>query len=404
VAAGHDAFPFELVRSYFASIEGYGQALDPHRDALFQLAAHPAPWGSAFNMTALALRLSAHANAVSRKHGEVSRAMWTSLWPDRPDPETPIRSITNGVHVPTWTASEVDRVFRRHVAENWIERHDDPKLWDSISGIPDQVLWETRRRLKAGLFHFLHDRIRQRWAAHDLEADQAVAFGSLLDPDALTLGFARRFAAYKRATLILRDPDRLRAILDDPRRPVQIVFAGKAHPADEGGKDLLQTVYRAARDPALAGRIAFLEDYDMHAAHWLVQGVDVWLNNPRPPLEASGTSGMKAGLNGVPSLSVLDGWWIEGFDTTNGWAFGGTPDGDEGDSRDADELYEALVKKIVPLYYDRDPEGIPRGWLPFVRRIMQTAIPSFSARRMMKEYVTSMYASAARMVETKTRA
>ena len=404
VAAGHDAFSYDLVRGYFKSIEGYGEPLDLHRERLFGLASHPAPWGEAFNMTALALRLCAHANAVSRKHGEVSRAMWASLWPDRPAGETPIRSVTNGVHVPTWTAGEVDRLFRKHIAENWMDRHDDAKLWEKVAKIPDDVLWETRRRLKAGLFHFLHDRIRQRWAAHDLEADQAVAFGSLLEPDALTLGFARRFASYKRATLILRDPDRLRAILDDLRRPVQIVFAGKAHPADEGGKDLLQAVYRAARDPALAGRIAFLEDYDMHAAHWLVQGVDVWLNNPRPPLEASGTSGMKAGLNGVPSLSVLDGWWIEGFDETNGWSFGGAPDGDEGDARDANELYEALEQRIVPLYYDRGPDGIPRGWLPIVRRIMQTTIPAFAARRMMKDYVTNMYAPAASPSETRTQA
>jgi glycogen phosphorylase len=402
VAAGHDAFSFDLVRSYFASLEGYGEALAPVRDRLFGFAAHPAPWGQAFHMTTLALHLSAHANAVSRKHGEVSRAMWKSLWPEKPESETPIRSITNGIHVPTWTAGEMDRMFRRHVGEGWMDRHDDPKLWEKMSKVPDEVLWETRRRLKAGLFHFLHDRIRQRWAAHDLQADQAVAFGALLDPDALTLGFARRFAAYKRATLILRDPERLRSILDDSRRPVQIIFAGKAHPADEGGKDLLQAVYRAARDPALAGRIALLEDYDMHAAHWLVQGVDVWLNNPRPPLEASGTSGMKAGVNGVPSLSVLDGWWIEGFDGTNGWAFGGSPDGEEGDARDANDLYETLEKQIVPLYYDRRADGVPTGWLPVVRRIMQTTIPAFSARRMMKEYVTHMYAPAASAAESRT--
>jgi starch phosphorylase len=231
-----------------------------------------------------------------------------------------------------------------------------------------------------------------------------VAFGSLLDPDAFTIGFARRFATYKRADLILRDPARLKRLLTDRRRPVQFIFAGKAHPADEHGKDLLQAVYRAARDPETAGRIAFLEDYDMHSAHWLVQGVDVWLNTPRPPLEASGTSGMKAGLNGVPSASILDGWWVEGYDGGNGWAFGPEVGSDEGpeasdadaaNARDAESLYQVLEKTIVPLYYDRDAEGVPHGWLRVVRRAMQTITPAFSARRMMKEYVERMYLPAA---------
>ncbi len=404
VAAGHDAFPFPLVETYIASLDGYGPATDAYRERLFALAGFPAQWGQAFNMTALALRLGAHVNAVSRKHGEVSRAMWSTLWPGLPEEKVPIRSITNGVHVPTWTGGEIDRLLRTHLGEDWMARHDEPDLWKKLSAIPDEALWEARRKLKGALFDSLRDRVRLRWAALDSEPGQAVASGALLDPDALTIGFARRFATYKRASLIFRDPARLRGILNDARRPVQIIFAGKAHPADEHGKALLQSIYRAARDPALAGRIAFLEDYCMHAAHWLVQGVDLWLNNPRAPLEACGTSGMKAGINGVPSLSVLDGWWNEGFDGTNGWAFGGGPDGEEGDGRDAEELYRLLEGTIVPLYYDRGDDGLPRGWLQVVRRAIQTVTPAFSARRMMKEYVEAMYIPAVRSATSRSQA
>ena len=394
VAAGHDAFYYPLMEGHLDPIEGYGvTALGDLRAKLYGLASYPADWGMAFNMTALALRLSGHVNAVSRKHGEVSRAMWTSLWPDKKPDEVPIVSITNGVHVPTWVANATDRCLRDHLDPDWLRRHDDPALWQKAESIPDEALWALRSHVKLGLFHFLRDRLRQRWAAHDVEASQAVALGALLDPEALTIGFARRFASYKRATLILRDLDRLRHILDDTHRPVQIIFAGKAHPADEGGKDLLQAVYRAARDPLLAGRIAFLEDYDMHAAHWMVQGVDLWLNNPRAPLEASGTSGMKAGINGVPSLSVLDGWWMEAWDGKNGWAFPEAEDGDI-DAEDVERLYSLLEKEIVPLYYDRGMDGIPRGWLQVVRHALRTVTPAFSARRMVKQYVREMYAPA----------
>jgi glycogen phosphorylase len=395
VAAGHDAFPFDLVRHYLGRLDQYGEAMEAHRDRLFSLGSYSTPWGTGFHMTALAMRLSGHVNAVSRKHGEVSRAMWAALWPGTPPERVPIRSITNGVHVPTWIGGEMDRLLRAKLDKNWIARQDDASLWDRLSRIPDEALWEARRNLKTRLFHFIHDRVRERWAAHDLEAGQAVALGSLLDPEALTIGFARRFASYKRATLMLRDRDRLRSLLDDPRRPVQIIFAGKAHPADGAGKDLLQEIYRAAREPALAGRIAFIEDYDMHAAHWLVQGVDLWLNNPRAPLEACGTSGMKAGINGVPSLSVLDGWWIEAYDGGNGWAVPGGPDGEEGDARDFEDLYRILEQQIVPLYYERHLDGVPRGWLRVVRHAIQTIAPAFSARRMVKEYVETMYAPAA---------
>ena len=404
VPAGHDAFPFPLVETYVSRLGEYGAAIDAYRDRFYSMATHPAAWGPAFNMTALALRLSGHVNAVSRKHGEVSRAMWQDLWPGLPVDQVPIASITNGVHVPTWIAGDIDRLHRRYVAEDWIDRHDDPALWERASAIPDEALWEVRRKLKAGLFHFLRDRVRHRWAASHADPGQAVSFGSLLDPAALTIGFARRFATYKRAGLILRDPAKLHAILTDERKPVQIIFAGKAHPADEQGKEILQSVYRASRDPAAAGRIAFLEDYDMHAAHWLTQGVDLWLNNPRAPQEASGTSGMKAGINGVPSVSILDGWWAEAADRGNGWAFGGDAEAPDADARDAAELYKLLEETIVPLYYDRDAGHIPHGWLQVVRQTIRSVTPAFSTRRMMKEYVERMYIPAALGAISRTKA
>ncbi|HKQ18781.1 MAG TPA: alpha-glucan family phosphorylase [Candidatus Eisenbacteria bacterium] len=399
VAAGHDAFPYAMVESHLATIEGFGSWLDPLRSRLLDLGVYE----GAFNMTVLAMHLAGRVNGVSRRHGEVSRQMWRPLWPGVADDDIPIRSITNGVHVPTWIAPEMDRLFRRRLAEDWLARHDDPEIWARAAALTDDALWETRRALKANLHSFLRERIRYRWAEERVEPGQTVAFGALLDPEAFTIGFARRFATYKRADLILRDPARLKRLLRDGRRPVQLIFAGKAHPADEHGKSLLQSVYRAARDPELAGRIAFLEDYDMHSAHWLVSGVDLWLNSPRAPLEASGTSGMKAGLNGVPSLSILDGWWEEGHDGGNGWAFGAVKSGgsaDAGpdqaalDAADAESLYRMLEDTVVPLYFQRNSDGMPHGWLRVVRRAIQTVTPAFSARRMMKEYVERMYVPA----------
>ena len=405
VPAGHDAFPFSVVESHLSRLDGYGPWLDALRTRLLGLAAHDSGGGPAFNMTVLAMHLSARVNAVSRRHGEVSRAMWTSLWPGVPSDQVPIRAITNGVHVPTWIGPDADRLFRQRLGEDWMERHDDPALWRQADAIPEELLWQMRRSQKQGLFEYLRERTRGRWSGDRIDPGQTIAFGSLFDPDAFTIAFARRFATYKRADLILRDPERLRRLVTNSRRPVQIVFAGKAHPADEQGKLLLQTVYHAARDPQFAGRIAVLEDYDMHAAHWLVEGADLWLNNPRAPLEASGTSGMKAGLNGVPSLSILDGWWVEGYDGENGWAFGDADsDATRGssedlaarDAGDAGALYDMLERVVVPLFYDRGTDGLPRGWLRVVRHAIQTVTPAFSARRMMKEYASLMYVPALR--------
>jgi starch phosphorylase len=405
VAAGHDAFPFFLVESFLPQIGGPVMATPGVRERILGLAVDESS-GPAFNMTVLALRLSGHVTAVSRRHAEISRAMWNRLWPGLPENQVPIEAITNGIHVPTWISGEMNLLLRARIGEDWIERHDDPEIWGRLSALPDEALWATRRELKRALLRFIRERVRSRWTKDHGDPGQAVALGALLDPDVLTIGFARRFASYKRASLALRDPARLRALLTNWRRPVQMIFAGKAHPADEHAKQILAAVYAVARDPATAGRIAVLEDYDMHMAHWLVQGVDVWLNNPRPPYEASGTSGMKAAINGVPSLSIPDGWWAEGYDGGNGWTFGGETDGwseDEIDARDAEALYRALQNVVVPLFYDRDAAGIPRGWLHVVRRAIHSVTPTFSTRRMVKEYVRRMYVPAAEEIAGRFR-
>jgi starch phosphorylase len=280
---------------------------------------------------------------------------------------------------------------------DWRDRHDDPALWQRVLEIPDEALWGARKALRNYLFAFVRERARQRWRDEQVSVARVVAAGTLLDPNALTIGFARRFTGYKRPELIFHDPERLQGILNASRRPVQIVFAGKAHPADETGKHHLQQVYRRAIDPMFGGRIAFVDDYDLHVAHFLVQGCDVWLNNPRKPLEASGTSGMKASINGVPHFSIGDGWWAEGFTGANGWLIDAAEAAsqEEQDAADAARIYDLLEREIVPAFYDHD-NGIPRRWLSVVRQAIVTVAPRFSARRMVKDYVDTMYAPALR--------
>jgi len=261
--------------------------------------------------------------------------MWASMWPDRPEDEVPVGYITNGVHVPTWISSELASLFSKYLGSKWLERQDDPAQWDAILNIPDEELWAVRQNLRRYLFTFVRERARQRWTVERVGTPRVVAAGTLLEPEALTIGFARRFTGYKRPELIFNDSGRLAKILSAPGRPVQIIFAGKSHPADETGKHHLQRVYRRALDPVFGGRIAFVDDYDLHVAHYLVQGCDVWLNNPRKPLEASGTSGMKAALNGVPHLSIGDGWWAEGYNNRNGWLIDGGASGEDFDVIDA---------------------------------------------------------------------
>lgn len=396
VPAGHDAFPFHMVEKYFWH---YWDGLQLDRESFLALGEHHQEWGSAFNMTVLALRHAAHTNAVSRLHSQVSRRMWQSVWPDVPEHEVPITHITNAVHVPTWMAGSVGRLLAKHLGMDWLERHDDPALWTRFADLPDVELWEVRQHLKRKLTSFIRERARRRHIGGEMDPEQVLTAGTFLDPEALTIGFARRFATYKRATLLFHDMERLKALLHDRYCPVQIVFAGKAHPADDPGKHLIQQIYTLAKDPALGGRIAFVEDYDIHVAHYLVQGVDVWLNTPRRPHEASGTSGMKAAINGVPNLSVLDGWWAEGYNGFNGWAIGNGDQSDDPDAQDmvdAESLYQLLEEEVVPLYYQRDSDNVPRGWIQVVKEAMRTATSTFCTRRMIKQYTRDLYVPAAR--------
>ncbi len=395
VPAGHDAFPFHLVEKHLVSCWG---EIGQYRQRFLALGEYDSGSGPQFNMTALALRTSGNVNGVSALHGQVTRSMWQSIWPDLSVDRVPVKAITNGVHVPTWIAVPILELFDRHLGKDWLAHHDDPEFWERLNAIPDEDVWAARQVLRGELFVFIRERLRQRWAAERISPVRMATAGAMLAPDALTIGFARRFAAYKRPELVFHDPDRLARILTAPNRPVQIVFAGKAHPADDPAKHHLQRVFRRALDPMYAGRVAFIDDYDLHVAHCLVGGCDVWLNNPRKPLEASGTSGMKASLNGVPHLSVGDGWWAEGFNGQNGWLIESHANPDDHaatDAADADSLYRLLEDQIVPAFYDRDDRHVPRLWVQFVRNAMRSNLPRFSARRMLKQYVREMYAPAA---------
>lgn len=393
VPAGHDAFHFDLLERYFS---GYWSELGLGRDEFLELGGHEEEWGNGFNMTVLALRMSGQANAVSALHGKISRDMWQGVWDVDDVDQVPIGHVTNGIHVPTWSSNEIHAIFSKYLGPDWVERHDDPALWERVNDIPDDELWDTHLRLKRKMISLFRERARRSWIAGRSDPTQVLTGGTLLNPAALTIGFARRFATYKRAALIFSDFERLRPILLDAHRPVQLIFAGKAHPADDPGKLLIQSVYNFAKHNQLGGRVAFVEDYDMHMARYMVQGVDVWLNTPRRPREASGTSGQKAALNGVPNLSILDGWWVEGYSGANGWAIGKETElDDEGaqDAEDAASLYALLEDEIVPLYYERDRDGIPRGWVAMMRESIRSNVPRFCTRRMLKEYA-DLYATA----------
>jgi starch phosphorylase len=390
VPAGHDTFPFQMMENHFA---GYWDELGLTKDEFIGLGAS----GDSFNMTVLALRIAGRRNGVSQVHGKVTRRMFKEVWPDVSEDDVPITSVTNGVHAPTWIASELGQLFERHLGPEWVDRHDDTAFWNRVMEIPDEEFWNVHQHLKRKLLAFARERARTRWTDDHVDARQVVAMGTLLDPDALTIGFARRFTGYKRASLIFHDMDRIKRLLLDRSRPVQLVFAGKAHPADEHGKHLIHQVYSLAADHGLAGHVAFIENYEIHAAHFFTQGVDVWLNNPRAPLEACGTSGQKAGMNGVLNVSVLDGWWYEGYNGNNGWAIGDPPedlDVHYDDSHDAECLYRLLEQQIVPLYYDRDQNGFPHGWIQMAKESLRSVVPRFSASRMVKEYASRLYVPA----------
>ncbi|HSA56936.1 MAG TPA: alpha-glucan family phosphorylase [Gemmatimonadaceae bacterium] len=391
VPAGHDTFSFEQVEQCAGPV---WEAMGVSRERFLGIGVHPTEDPGRFHMTVTALRFSAHVNGVSRRHGEVSRQIWAPLWPDRPVEQVPITHITNGVHVETWMSREVTEVLDEHLGAEWPSRIDDPATWDAVMQVDDERFWRAHVELKSALMNFIREEARRRWARHWKDATHVIGAGTLLSPHALTIGFARRFATYKRADLIFRDIERLRALLVDPARPVQIIFAGKAHPADTPGKEVLRTVYGFTRDSRLEGRVAFLEDYELHLAHRVVQGVDLWLNLPRVPLEASGTSGMKAALNGVPQLSTLDGWWHEGYEGLNGWAIPPAASRSTPDEWDAERLYRLLEEQVIPAYYSRDERGVPAEWVEKMKHAVRVAGQRFTARRMLQEYTTRFYVPA----------
>jgi len=392
VPAGHDFFSYEEVERVAGPV---WDAMGVSRETLLGLGEYPGQ-PDLFHMTVAAARLSSRINGVSRRHGQVSRNLWQALWPNRPVETVPIGHITNGVHLETWMATSIRRLLDGLLGPGWHRHPEDPRMWDQVLKLDAEALWGAHVELKHVLFRLIREDARWRFADQWREAAQVVGAGSLLDPDALTIGFARRFATYKRANLLFRDLDRLRRLVVNSYRPVQIVFAGKAHPADTPGKEVLQSVYQFTRDPAFQGRVAFLEDYDMHLAHLLVQGVDVWLNLPRVPLEASGTSGMKAGLNGVPQLGTLDGWWQEGYDGLSGWAIPPASSEAAPDAEDAEKLYRLLEEQLVPLYYTRDAQGVPLGWVEKMRYAIRLTAGRFTARRMVQDYVRAYYVPAMR--------
>ncbi len=397
VPAGHDIFPDDMMDRHF---EHYWPELGLDRETFLALGLHGDKPG--FNFTALSLRLAAFVNGVSEKHGEVSREMWHDMWPGTVAEDAPIVHITNGVHLRTWISPIMRDLYHRYLPRHWYSRQEQEHTWDTILNIPDEEFWKAHQAAKQELIDEMDERARRRYAEGQFDAWQVLSSGPFQNANVLTLGFARRFATYKRATLLFRDMDRLAAILNNPDNPVQIVFAGKAHPADEGGKGLIREIYLKARDPKLGGRIAFVEDYEMGLASLLVSGVDVWMNNPRFPLEASGTSGMKAGANGVPNCSILDGWWIEGWDgnNTNGWGIEPSDlEGDAQDEAEANAIYEMLEQQIVPMYYNQGSNGLPHEWISLCKEAIRTVAPQFSARRMVIDYVNKLYGPAAGVSE-----
>jgi glycogen phosphorylase len=406
VPAGNDAFDAALVRRY---LEPYRPGLGISEDELLGLGRlEPRDHGAPFLMPVLAIRTADHYNGVSELHGEVSRRMWQGLWPELPTHEVPIDFVTNGVHTPSWVAVELGALFTRYLGPRWAEHLDDQELWARAMEIPDAELWQVhehrRHRLVSHARRWLRGAAERRGAGRD----ELQLADEVLDPGVLTIGFARRFATYKRAALLFTDMARVKKLLSDLERPVQLVFAGKAHPQDKGGKDLIRAIIHASRDAGLRGRVVFIEDYDMRIARALTSGVDIWLNTPRRPLEASGTSGMKAAANGALNLSVLDGWFAEAWRDHGwevGWAIGrGEEYADgSGDAREAELLYDVLEREVVPLFYARDGVGrLPRSWIRRMKSSIAKLVPAYNTTRMVREYAARLYAPSIKMTRKMT--
>jgi starch phosphorylase len=402
VPAGQDSFSCEMMQKYFGK---FAKELNIPFDELFSFGQTRLNPDDPFSMTILALRLSRHANGVSKLHGEVTRSLWKDVWSGVPTHEVPITRITNGVHTKTWMAPEFAALYRKHLGA-WEEHLSEPEFWRGVIDIHDAQLWETHQKLKRRLIDFVRDRERQRRERMGESPEFIRKVNRILDPETLTIGFARRFATYKRGTLLFSDKERLKRLVNDTTRPVQFIFAGKAHPRDEAGKALIQEVYKFSREPGLENRVVFLEDYDSYIARRLVQGVDLWLNHPLRPLEASGTSGMKSAPNGGINLSVLDGWWREGYNGSNGWAIGAEINNGTTEFQnevDASSLYQLLENQIVPLYYAKPDGKLPLAWLQLMRESIRSVTPVFNTQRMVKEYTEQLYIPAAQAHENFSR-
>jgi len=394
VAAGNDEFNVDLVKQCFGPT--YRQELGLGEEEFISLGrVEPDNENEPFGLTPLAIRMCRSTNGVSRKHGEVSRALWQGLWPGRTVDEVPITHITNGVHAPTWVAPLIRSLYQKYVGDDWAQGlHDHGRWAEAVAKIFDEELWNAHMLLKVRLVAFIRHRSFHARLNRNESLEYTESARTMFDPAALTIGFARRVAGYKRWSLLMSDPDRLLRLINNEERPVQFVFAGKAHPQDQGAKMILQQLAQWKYDPQVQRRAVFLQDYDQEIARQLVQSVDVWLNVPRRPLEASGTSGEKVAVNGGLNLSILDGWWLEAYDGTNGFAIGETGDLDEShstDERDAESLYRVLEDEVVPLYYDHDADGVPHKWIARMKRSIQTLAPQFNSDRMVQEYAERIY-------------
>jgi starch phosphorylase len=396
VPAGHDRFDANLIEEHLGPLR---DKLGISHDQLMGIGrVEPQNGGETFCMTVIGLKLSRRANAVSSLHGYISRRMWANLWPWKVEEEIPIGHITNGVHVPTWLALPMRQLYDRHLGVDWMGRMSDAGTWQKIYDIDPGELWETHHALKSRCLEFVRRRLSRQCRRRSEDEAHVEAARLSLDPSALTIGFARRFATYKRADLFMQQLEAMADLINDPKRPVQFVFAGKAHPADEPGKKIIQRIANLRHDSRFAGRVVFIEDYDMNVTRHMIQGVDVWLNNPRRPLEASGTSGMKTVLNGGLNCSILDGWWAEAYNGKNGFAIGnGTQHVDDAitDRRDAENLFSVLQNEVIPLFYDRDADGLPHRWIDFMLNSIATLAARFSAHRMVQDYVKLCYLPAA---------
>ncbi len=398
VTAGNDEFPPKLINEYFRNYIGDLGISDQHFLSFGRI--DPNDKNETFKMSVLAIKLSSYRNGVSALHGEVSRGMWSGLWPHLPVNEVPISSVTNGIHMKSWLPDDIHTLYERYVGLNWASGEMfDKSLWSNIDQIPDEEIWRMHQRCKTRLVSFSRNRLKeqmQRRGTYHTELNWA---DEVLDPDALTIGFARRFATYKRGNLLLRDPERLMRLLSNKDRPIQIIFAGKAHPRDTEGKEIIRRIVHFANQYGVRRHIVFLEDYDINVARFMVQGVDIWLNTPRRPMEASGTSGMKAAINGAMNVSILDGWWCEGYDSEIGWAIGSGESYDDAEYQDMVEsqaLYNILENEIVPLFYTRAADNLPRAWIHRMKNCIRKLTPMFNTDRMVADYTSQSYVPAAR--------